>query len=107
MSETIDNLGAVIKAARQQAGITRKELAAKLRVSARHLMNIENSQQKPSYDLLYRLIRELYVPADIIFYPEAAHDHKKYARAGALLRICGDKELDVINLMLSALLKEK
>jgi len=45
----MDNLGAVIKDARTQAGLTRKELAQKLDITPRHLKYIENNLEKPSY----------------------------------------------------------
>ena len=69
---TMENLGAIIKAARLEAGMTRKALADKTGVSVRHLKYIENNQRKPSLSLLYRLIRELDIPADKIFHPERA-----------------------------------
>ena len=65
----MDNFGAVIKNARLQAGLTRKELADNLGISPRHLKNIENNHKKPSLKLLHHLIRELSIPADLIFHP--------------------------------------
>jgi DNA-binding XRE family transcriptional regulator len=74
MGSSTDWLGFVIKNARLKNGMTRKEFAAKLKISPRHLQAIENEKQKPSFDLLFRLIRLLSVSPDLVFYPEK---HKK------------------------------
>jgi len=107
MGNSIYMLGAEVKSARLQAGKTRKELAAKLQVSARHLMEIENGRQKPSFDLLYRMVRELSIPVDRIFYPEEAHNRPTFEQASMMLRMCGDKELGIIVSLLQSLLDGK
>ena len=66
----IDLLGVIVKNARIRAKLTQEELSVMMGVSSRHIMYIENSRQKPSYNLLFRLIRALSIPADWIFYPE-------------------------------------
>jgi len=105
--DTVDELGFVIKNARLQAGMTRKELADKLCFSIRHLMCIENNQQKPSYSLLFRLIRELSIPPDLIFYPETASAHDRYREASVLLRQCDEQELGLVIAMICVLVKDK
>ena len=65
-----DYFGIVVKAARQSKKLTQSKLAEKLSISTRYLKAIENSGQKPSYDLLVRIIRELDIPADAVLYPE-------------------------------------
>jgi len=104
MDESIYALGAEIKAARLQSSNTRKELAAKLHISTRHLMEIENGRQKPSYDLLYRIVRELHISANRIFYPEETCSHPALEQASAMLRMCGDKELNIIISLIQSLL---
>ncbi len=98
--------GSVVRDARLRAGKTQKEIACKLQVSARHIMYIENGRQKPGNDLLIRLIRELSIPADLLFYPDEIHCHVKFAQAVNLLRKCGNKELDAVISMLGPLLAE-
>lgn len=68
----IDRLGAVIKSARKAKGLTREQLAETINISPRYLMSIENKNRKPRYNILFKLIRELNVSADTIFYPEMA-----------------------------------
>lgn len=70
MQNTPEILGDVIKAARQRSGITMEELAYKVGVTERYLYRIENENKKPSFDILFRLIRELSITPDEIFYPE-------------------------------------
>ena len=70
MQNTPEILGDVIKAARQRSGITMEELAYKVGVTERYLYRIENENKKPSFDILFQLIRELSIFPDEIFYPE-------------------------------------
>ncbi len=56
--------------------------------------------------MLIRLIRELSIPADLLFYPDEIHCHVKFAQAVNLLRKCGNKELDAVISMLGPLLAE-
>ena len=69
-------------------------------------MSIENGRQKPSYNLLYRLVRELSIPANLIFYPEIAENRLQLVRATAMLHRCGDKELNIIVSLIQSLLNE-
>jgi len=65
-----DVLGEVIKDALQRIDITVEALAEKVDVTERYMYRIINEGQKPSYEVLCRIIRELSIPADLIFYPE-------------------------------------
>jgi len=64
------NLGEVVKNTRQINELTQDQLAEKLGVGPRHIMAIENEGKLPSYELLYKMIRILNIPADSIFRPE-------------------------------------
>jgi transcriptional regulator with XRE-family HTH domain len=102
-----DMLGIATTEARVFAGLTRKELAGKLCISPRHLMYIETNRKKPSYDLLFRLIRILFIPADRIFHPELIHEQKALEQAVAMLHQCNEKELNVVIATLCAMLIDK
>ena len=65
-----DSFGVVVKSSRQAKPMTQSQLAARLGITPRYLKAIENSGRKPSYDLLVRIVRELDIPADTVFYPE-------------------------------------
>jgi len=104
---SMDKLGMAIKSSRLKSGKTRKELADTLRVSPRHLMAIEHGQKKPSYNVLFRLVRELSIPPEEIFYPEITNGHYGFEQAVTMLRRCDEKEFEIISAALSALLNHK
>ena len=62
--------GLILKTARERAGITVEALAEMADVSERYIYRIENEGKKPSYDVLYHLIRALDLSPDLLFYPE-------------------------------------
>jgi transcriptional regulator with XRE-family HTH domain len=66
----IDHLGSVVKSARQAIQLTQSQLAERLNITVRYLKAIENSGQKPSYDLFVRIVRELDISADTVVYPD-------------------------------------
>ena len=49
-------LGCIIKAARQNAGITIEALANRVDITERYLYRIENEGKKPSYDVLHKAL---------------------------------------------------
>ncbi len=57
--------GAVLKAARQEAGLTVEALAERIGVSERYIYRLENNGSMPGYALLYKLIRELAISPDL------------------------------------------
>ena len=59
MEHTSNNLGDIIKNARQKSKLTIEDLAAKVGITERFLYRIENEGNKPSFAVLFRLIREL------------------------------------------------
>jgi transcriptional regulator with XRE-family HTH domain len=100
-----DKLGTVIKSARVQSGLTQKELGGQLNVSRHHIMRIENGVDSLSFDLLFRLVRLLRVPADLIFYPEYINRGGEYHRAALLVKLCSDKNLNIVIAALEFILK--
>lgn len=66
MHDTTSILGPTIKAARKKKQLTQLELSEELGITPRHLQAIENENQTPSYDLLFRMLSYLNIPADII-----------------------------------------
>ena len=59
MLYTADKLGEIIKTSRLKMGLTRDQLSEKIGISPRYLMSIEHEGKKPSYDVLFQLIRYL------------------------------------------------
>lgn len=63
-------MGRVIRKARENKSITQSALAEKIDVSLRTVIAIENGKRNPTFDVLYRLINALDIPADLIFHPD-------------------------------------
>jgi len=106
MNDPLDVLGVVTKTARIRAGMKRSELAEKLDITIRYLMYIENGQQKPSYPLLFQIVRILFIQTDEIFYPELEHDCQDINRIITLLHKCDRQNLKAVAAMLISLLEE-
>ncbi|MDF2522434.1 MAG: transcriptional regulator, family [Clostridiales bacterium] len=100
-----DRLGGLLKAARKAKGLTREQLAEVLSITPRYLMSIENENKKPSYDVLFRLIRELGMSADTIFYPDNYISNTEQDKLIRLLHLCNEHEVKVIIATATALLE--
>jgi len=87
--------------------MTQKQLAARLSISLDHLKAIENKQQTPSGDLLLHIIRELEIPADMIFYPEYRRDNAQLDKLRILLSRYNEKDIDTVIALLQYLLEHK
>lgn len=70
-------------------------------------MSIWNENKKPSYDVLFRLIRELSIPADTIFFPENSQTHTSVGQLVRLLHLCDERDLNVITATTKSLLENK
>ena len=91
-----NNLGAIIKAARMSKGFTQEVLAERVGIGLRHIMGIENEGSSPSYDVLYKLIRELHIPADNIFYPESISENSDINKIVRMLYDCDERSIIII-----------
>jgi transcriptional regulator with XRE-family HTH domain len=98
------SLGAIINAARLKKGLTQEALAEKAGVGLRHIMGIENEGSSPSYEVLYKLVRELHIPADSIFYPERLSDDSQIDEITRMLYDCDKRSLSVIRATVQAAL---
>jgi len=74
-----------VKAARKEKNWTQRQLAERLSISPYYLKSIENRNQIPSSDLLFKIIRGLDISADTIFYPEQGRDCELVNRLHILL----------------------
>lgn len=63
-------LGNILRALREERGLTREWVAEYADIGLRNLAAIELGEKNPSIDTLYRLLRVLGASADRIFYPE-------------------------------------
>lgn len=103
MQITYDILGDVIKTARQNSDFTVEALAAKIGISERHLYRIENEGQKPSFDVLFKLIRELSIDPNKIFYPEKPSKDSELENLIRMLCTCDEQEFKFIKAIIVTL----
>ncbi len=104
MPTTQDTLGSVVKTKRQTEKLTIEELAERLDISVRYLCRIENKGQKPSYDVLFKIIRELSIEPDLIFYPEKDLKGSEIEDIIRMLYNCDEDLLVVIKATVKALI---
>ena len=104
MHRQIKTLGDIIKSVRQENGITIEMLADRIDITERYLYRIENEGKKPSYDVLYRLIRELSISPDSIFYPEKPSKDSEVENLLRVLSVCDRRSLEVIKATAKALI---
>ncbi|MCD8013893.1 MAG: helix-turn-helix domain-containing protein [Lachnospiraceae bacterium] len=97
-----DTLGIVIKSAREKAGITVEALGEKIGITERYLYRIENEGKKPRYDVLYKLIRELSIDSNEIFYPEKQSEDSEIGNLLRMLAVCDNRALQVIKATIQA-----
>ena len=97
-------LSGVIKTARKKAGITIEVLAEKVGITERYLYRIENEGKKPSFDVLCKLIRELSISPDSIFYPEKPSEESEIENLICMLYRCDERSLEVVKATVKALI---
>ena len=99
-----ETLGDIIKYAREQSDLTVEELADTVGITERYLYKIENEGKKPSYDVLYKLIRTLSISPDSIFYPEKPSKDSEIEKLLRMLSACDERSLDVVKATVKALI---
>ena len=104
MQNEHEMLGEIIKNARMKADITVEDLAAKVGVGERFIYRIENEGKKPSYDILYKLIRELSILPDQIFFPEKKIEDSEMESLVRMLYNCDERSMQIIKATVRAAL---
>ena len=102
MRTSENNLGVIVKASRLNKGLTQEVLAERVGVGLRHIMGIENEGNIPSYEVLYALIRELHIPADLIFYPEKQSKDPQIEDIVRMLYYCDERALNIVRATIQA-----
>lgn len=104
MQSKYETLGEIIKNARTNADMTVEALANRVGISERFIYRIENEGKKPSYDLLYKLIRELAIVPDRIFFPEKQIEDSEMETLIRMLYSCDARALQIIKATITAAL---
>ena len=100
-------LGTTLKTAREQSNITIEALADKVDITSRYLYRIENENQKPSFKVLYRIVRALDIPGNDIFYPENSANNLVVEEIIQMLYKCDAPSLSVIKATINATLNNQ
>lgn len=69
MQKRPETLGEIIKTARDKSDLTVEELTARVGISERYLYRIENEGKVPTFEVLKKIVRELAIDGNLIFYP--------------------------------------
>ena len=89
-------LGDIVKKARSGLELTQSEVAERIDVDVRTILNIENHKGNPKLEVLFPLIRELKIDPSTIFYPEMDHNRAGIVQMNQLLSKCSDQEVDAL-----------
>lgn len=89
-------LGDTVREAREKQLITQVELAEKLGLDVRTIINIENYRGNPKMEVLFPLIRELKIIPEQIFFPESTLEGKAERKILLELSDCSEQELEAI-----------
>ena len=90
------HIASTMKNARNALGITQEQLAERIGVSVRHIMNLEGSVNMPSATVLFRIIRELNIDPNLIFFPEKAAKDTDIDDLVRMLYRCDDRSTKII-----------
>ena len=94
----------IIKAARDKSDLTVEELTDRVGITERYLYRIENEGKKPSFDVLHKLVRELNISADSIFYLEKPSKDSEVENLLRMLSACDERSLAVVKATVKALI---
>lgn len=104
MHSKTEMLGSIIKAARQRSEVTMEALAEQVGITERYLYRIENEGKYPSYEVLYKIVRELAINPDLIFYPEKPSKDSEVENLLRMLSACDERSLEVVKATVKALI---
>ena len=96
MQKRPETLGEIIKTARDKSGLTVEELTARLVKTARYLYRIENEGKVPKFEVLKKLVRELAIDANSIFYPEKPSKDSEVEDLVRMLYNCDDRSMKIV-----------
>lgn len=86
----------IIKAARDKSDLTVEELTDRVGITERYLYRIENEGKVPTFEVLKKIVRELAIDGNLIFYPEKQVKDSEVEDLVRMLYICDDRSLKII-----------
>ena len=96
MSEYARPLGDAVKRARGRLDLTQGEVADKINVDVRTVLNIENYKGNPKMEVLFPLVRALKIDAREIFNPEMRRETPAIGQLRLLIEECSEDEAAAI-----------
>lgn len=107
MQKRPETLGEIIKTARDKSGLTVEELTARVGISERYLYRIENEGKVPKFEVLKKLVRELAIDANLIFYPEKPSKDSEAEDLVRMLYNCDDRSTKIVKATAKAALESQ
>ena len=97
-------IGKAIKAARIASGLTQVDVADRLGITNRHLLDIESHGKAPSFIIFYNLVRMFNLSVDAFFYDGCERPMSSTrGQINTLLDTLTEDDLDTIKAMLLGL----
>lgn len=96
MPEYSRPLGEAIKKARIAMGLTQSEVADRIDIDTRTIINIENHRGNPKMEVLYPLVRTLQVDPWELYYPELKNKGSAASQMQILLASCTEREIGAL-----------
>jgi len=93
MSNYSEQLGEIVRETRtKRTSLTQAQLAEKVGVDNRTILNIENGKGNPKLEVLYPLVRTLEIDPKAIFYPEVHKSTPSLDHLRILVENCSEEE---------------
>lgn len=96
MNHKREILGDVVRTTRKSRHLSQEELADRIGVCKRTIIDIESNTGNPKFEILYPLVRELDLPLYQVFYPEAEENLELKNVLMQEVSSCSEYEMRVI-----------
>lgn len=104
MSDFTKPLGDAVRKARLELGYTQAQVADRIDIDTRTVLNIENYKGNPKMEVLFPLIRLLRVDPNEIFFPELKRETPAIQQLRLLVESCTEEDArDLIPLVQAVL----
>lgn len=104
MSDFIRPLGNAVRKARVQQNLTQGQVAERIGIDQRTVLNIENHKGNPKFEILFPLIRTLQIDPSEIFYPELKEESPALRQLQLLIADCSTGEAEDLVAMCKSVL---
>ena len=105
-NDVLSVLGARIKAARKERGLTQERLAEQVGLSTRHIAKVEKGGVNLSFEVLSTLVKALGVSVDAVFNPTSDEVEAEIQEITGLYRSCPEQGQRLILAAIRAMAKE-